>query len=240
MAGASMADRDHVGPSYPDATAAAYLDERAEAARPAARSALRTLAPPPTAPLPPAAAPATAATPPAPRLALAATPEASPIPAPSRPPIQAAAVGSRTVAPVAGLSQLQMDHAATIVAMGQRAGLPEYAYVIAIATAMQETMLRNLANPTVPESLNHPNDGTGTDHDSVGLFQQRPSTGWGTVAQIMDPSYSATKFYDALQRVSGWENLAVTVAAQRVQRSAFPEAYAKHEPRARQIVDALT
>jgi hypothetical protein len=133
-----------------------------------------------------------------------------------------------------------MDHAATIVAMGQRAGLPEYAYVIAIATALQESYLRNLANPTVPESLRYPNDGTGTDHDSVGLFQQRPSTGWGTVAQIMDPSYSATKFYDSLQRVSGWQHMAVTVAAQRVQRSAFPNAYAKHEPLARQIVDALT
>ncbi len=142
-------------------------------------------------------------------------------------------------APVGGLSQRQMEHAATIVEVGKREGMPDYALVVAIATALQESTLRNLANPRVPRSLELPNDGTGTDHDSVGLFQQRPSTGWGTVDQLMDPEYAAAAFYRALRKVQGWQDMPVTVAAQRVQRSAFPNAYAKHEPLARKIVEAL-
>jgi hypothetical protein len=142
--------------------------------------------------------------------------------------------------PVGGLTQQQMDHAATIVAAGQRAGLPERAYVVAIATALQESYLRNLANPAWPASLNLPHDGTGVDYDSVGLFQQRPSTGWGPVDRLMDPASAATRFYQALAQVPSWERLPVTVAAQAVQGSAFPYHYAKHEPLAREIVDALT
>lgn len=142
--------------------------------------------------------------------------------------------------PVAGLDQRQMAHAKTIVAVGQHLKLPSRAYVIAIATAMQESNLRNLANPYVAQSLRIKNDGTGTDHDSVGLFQQRPAAGWGTVAQLMDPATSARKFYEALRQVPNWDKLPVTVAAQRVQRSAFPNAYAKHQSRAETIVNALT
>src|SRR5690606_15878344 len=100
--------------------------------------------------------------------------------------------------------------------------------------------LLNLANPAWPESFQYPHDGTGYDHDSVGLFQQRASTGWGPVAQLMNPEYAAGKFYEALKRVPGWQEMPVTLAAQAVQRSAFPYAYARHEARARQIVDALT
>lgn len=118
--------------------------------------------------------------------------------------------------------------------------MPQRAYVVAIATAMQESNLRNLANPALPVSLSIPNDGSGVDHDSVGLFQQRPASGWGTVQELMDPATSARKFYQALSRVPGWDTLPVTVAAQSVQRSAFPDAYAKHQPRAETIVDALT
>ncbi|MFS8521323.1 MAG: hypothetical protein FWJ87_08100 [Micromonosporaceae bacterium] len=142
--------------------------------------------------------------------------------------------------PVAGLTQRQMDHAATIVAVGQRAGMPKEAWVIAVATALQESNLLNLANPAWPESFEHPHDGTGYDHDSVGLFQQRASTGWGPVAQLMDPEYAAGKFYEALARVPGWQDMPLTLAAQSVQKSAFPYAYARHEARARQIVEALT
>ena len=91
-----------------------------------------------------------------------------------------------------------------------------------------------------PSSLNSPNDGSGNDHDSVGLFQQRPSMGWGTVEECMDPEYSARAFYRALKRVPGWRGMPVTVAAQAVQNSAYPNHYAKHEPLAREIVDALT
>jgi hypothetical protein len=227
LATTTVSDHDPTIPA--GTTTTAYLRERTEAAAAPARSALRAAATPHVAHPPPrsrAVAPQVKPPPPPP----APEPEPEPEPAPE----------PESVSPVGGLDQRQMDHAATIVAMGQRAGLPEYAYVIAIATALQESYLRNLANPNLPESLNHPNDGTGTDHDSVGLFQQRSSTGWGSVAQLMDPSYAATKFYEALARVSGWQDLAATVAAQAVQRSAYPDAYAKHEPLARQIVAALT
>ena len=142
--------------------------------------------------------------------------------------------------PVAGLNQTQMDHAATIVATAEKMGLPKRAAVVGVATAMQETNLRNLANTGLPESLARPNDGTGFDHDSVGLFQQRPASGWGPVDQLMDPPTSAGKFYQALEQVPGWQDMPVTVAAQTVQGSAFPDAYAKHQGKAEAVVDALT
>ena len=90
---------------------------------------------------------------------------------------------------------------------------------------MQESQLRNLGDL-----------GARNDHDSLGLFQQRPSMGWGSVDQVMDPVYSTTAFYLALKRVPGWESMAVTVAAQRVQRSAFPYAYAQWETDANALV----
>lgn len=149
--------------------------------------------------------------------------------------------GARTsTTPVAGLTQTQMDHAATIVATADQMGLPEQAAVVGVATAMQETNLRNLANTGLPESLGQPNDGTGFDHDSVGLFQQRPASGWGPVDQLMDPPTSARKFYQALEEVPGWQDMPVTVAAQTVQGSAFPDAYAKHQDKAEAVVDTLT
>ena len=112
----------------------------------------------------------------------------------------------------------QRDYATTIVQVGLALGIPERGLVVALATAMQESQLYNLGYL-----------GASNDHDSLGLFQQRPSMGWGSEAQVTDPVYSATAFYLALRRVSGWESMEVTVAAQRVQRSAFPDAYAKWE-----------
>ena len=141
--------------------------------------------------------------------------------------------------PVAGLNQAQMNNAKKIVDAGKAMGLPKRAFVIAVATSMQECNLRNLASTRLPESYNYPNEGSGSDHDSVGLFQQRASTGWGTIAQIMDPTYAASAFYSALIRVPGWDTMALTYAAQRVQVSAFPTAYAKHETKAQAVVDAL-
>jgi cell wall-associated NlpC family hydrolase len=82
--------------------------------------------------------------------------------------------------------------------------------------------------------------GAANDTDSLGLFQQRPSQGWGTPAQIMNPDYAAGAFYTALRKVTGWETMPVTEAAQRVQRSAYPDAYSKHEARAAAIVAAFT
>jgi hypothetical protein len=141
--------------------------------------------------------------------------------------------------PVAGLDQAQMNNAQKIVQTGQAMGLSKRAYVIAVATAMQESQLLNLASTRIPESYQYNAEGDGSDHDSVGLFQQRPSAGWGLVSQLMDPNYSATAFYSALLRVPGWEGMELTWAAQTVQVSAYPYAYAKHEVRAQEIVDAL-
>ena len=94
-------------------------------------------------------------------------------------------------------------------------------WIIAVATAMQESSLVNL---------------TGGDRDSVGLFQQRPSQGWGTPEQLHDPTYAAGKFYDKLLTVAGWQTMPLTEAAQAVQRSAYPEAYAKWEQPATTLV----
>ncbi|MEU6469161.1 heavy metal transporter [Streptomyces massasporeus] len=116
-------------------------------------------------------------------------------------------------------------NAATITAVGTARGLPERAVTIALATALQESALRNIKHG---------------DRDSLGLFQQRPSQGWGTPKEIMDPTYSAGEFYDHLVKVPGYTRLPLTVAAQRVQRSGFPQAYAKHEPDAALLAAALT
>ncbi|MDI5940685.1 hypothetical protein QLR68_21595, partial [Micromonospora sp. DH15] len=142
--------------------------------------------------------------------------------------------------PVAGLSQLQMDNAKTIVDVGRDMKLPRRGLVVAVATAMQESNLHNLASDVLPESANYPHQGSGSDHDSVGLFQQRPSSGWGTVRDLMRPAYAARVFYEALLEVPGWEEMSVTAAAQAVQISAFPDAYAQHEERATTVVAALT
>jgi hypothetical protein len=132
-----------------------------------------------------------------------------------------------------------MNNAKAIVWTGVDMGMPRRALIIAVATAMQESNLLNRASEVVPESKLYPHQGTGWDHDSVGLFQQRPSAGWGPVRKLMDPAYASQQFYRALMRVPGWENMRLTEAAQAVQVSAFPEHYAKHEHRATIVVDAL-
>ncbi|MEU5111328.1 heavy metal transporter [Streptomyces longwoodensis] len=119
----------------------------------------------------------------------------------------------------------QAVNAATISAVGTDRGMPERAVTIALATALQESGLRNLGHG---------------DRDSLGLFQQRPSQGWGTARQVTDPAYAANAFYAHLAKVPDYTELPLTVAAQRVQRSGFPEAYAKHEPDATLLAAALT
>jgi hypothetical protein len=146
---------------------------------------------------------------------------------------------SRPPKPVTGLSQTQMNNAAVIVRVAQDRGLPRRAMVVATMTGMQESSLRNLANPTVPASLKRPNEGSGENFDSLGVFQQRPSQGWGSVAELMNPRYAADAFYERLLKVSDWESKSLGDAAQAVQRSAVPDAYAEHEERAVQVVDAL-
>lgn len=119
----------------------------------------------------------------------------------------------------------QAENAALIAATAVRRGMPARAASIALATAYQESKLTNIDYG---------------DRDSLGLFQQRPSQGWGTREQILDPVYSTNAFYDALDRVSGYEGMEITVAAQRVQRSAYPDAYADHEEDGRALASALT
>ncbi|HET7414421.1 MAG TPA: hypothetical protein VFI97_01845 [Arthrobacter sp.] len=119
----------------------------------------------------------------------------------------------------------QASNAALIAGLSVKRGLPARAASIALATAIQESKLRNIDYG---------------DRDSVGLFQQRPSQGWGSPEQLMDPVYATNAFYDVLVEIEGYQNLAVTDAAQRVQRSAFPEAYADHEDEARAFASALT
>ncbi|MER7416902.1 hypothetical protein ABT346_08980 [Micromonospora peucetia] len=142
--------------------------------------------------------------------------------------------------PVAGLTQAQMDNAKVIVDVGVELKMPRRALVVAVATSMQESRLYNLASDVLPESTRYPHQGSGSDHDSVGLFQQRPSSGWGTVRELMRPSYAARAFYEALRDVPGWQQMSVAGAAQAVQVSAFPDAYAQHEGLATTVVAALT
>lgn len=118
----------------------------------------------------------------------------------------------------------QMTNAATIVSVGAQLNVPTQGHVVAIAAALQESGLHN---------LNH------GDRDSLGLFQERPSQGWGSPTQIMNPTYAATQFYRHLLTVPGWQRMTINDAAQAVERSAFPDAYAPHEPSARQIVAAV-
>src|SRR3954469_17330885 len=135
----------------------------------------------------------------------------------------------RCVATVGGRSVvLDLDQAyytSVVVGLSVRRGLAPRAASIAMATVYHESGIRNLDYG---------------DRDSVGLFQQRPSQGWGSEKQLMDPYYAAGKFYDALVRVKGWQNGDITKVAQKVQRSGYPEAYRDHEADARVLASALT
>lgn len=143
------------------------------------------------------------------------------------------------VAPVAGLDQTQMNNALKIVETARSMGLGRDAQIVAVATAMQESTLYNRASTVYPESYDVPHEGDGSDFDSVGLFQQRSSTGWGAVTDLMKPEFATKQFLKALIQVPRWQDLPVTVAAQTVQGSAFPDAYAKHVPNAAQVVDTI-
>jgi len=135
------------------------------------------------------------------------------------------AATTTTATRVAELDPDQAGNAAIIAMVAGKRGMPARAVSIAIATAIQESKLRNI------------NYG---DRDSLGLFQQRPSQGWGTRKQIADPVYATNAFYDVLAKVDGYQTMEITKVAQKVQRSAFPDAYADHEPEARVIASALS
>ncbi|MGB3185061.1 MAG: hypothetical protein WBG36_13195 [Ornithinimicrobium sp.] len=119
----------------------------------------------------------------------------------------------------------QSANAATMGVIAVQRGLPPRAATLAIATAIQESKLRNI---------------TYGDADSIGLFQQRPSQGWGSEEEILDPVYATNQFYDALIEVPGWQDGVITEVAQSVQRSAYPAAYADHEWEGRVMASTLT
>ncbi|MGW3615255.1 hypothetical protein ACWD6N_36695 [Micromonospora sp. NPDC005163] len=123
------------------------------------------------------------------------------------------------------LNDEQTGNVKAIIAATKKAGLPERAAVISIATSLQESKLENLGHL-----------GDANDHDSLGLFQQRPTSGWGTPEQITNPEYSTTAFLKGLKQVDGWQDMALTDAAQTVQVSAYPDAYAQWEQQATDLV----
>lgn len=133
--------------------------------------------------------------------------------------------GSSTGRGEFSITPVQAQNASIIAAVALRKGMPDHAVTVALAASLQETRLSNLPYG---------------DLDSLGLFQQRPSQGWGSSAQVMDPNYAASAFYDHLAQVSGWQTMAVTQAAQLVQHSATPSAYATWENEARSLARALT
>lgn len=124
-----------------------------------------------------------------------------------------------------GLDRAQAANAGIIAAASGAVGLPHHAVTIGIAAALQESRLHNLAYG---------------DRDSLGLFQQRPSQGWGTPTQILNPQFAAESFFRALAKIDAWPAMPVSEAAQRVQRSAQPTAYATWENEARALARATT
>ena len=138
----------------------------------------------------------------------------------SRPPCQVTA-GPRTYR----LDRDQAANAMVITDAAKELGLPHHAVTVAIAAALQESLLHNLDYG---------------DRDSLGLFQQRPSQGWGSPTQILNPRYAALAFLRALTQVDQWQTMTVNAAAQRVQRSATPTVYANSEMEARAIARATT
>ncbi|MDO5644987.1 MAG: M23 family metallopeptidase [Dermabacter sp.] len=151
------------------------------------------------------------------------------------------------------LNKRQLTHAATIITVGGRIdGVGRPGVKVALTAALTESTLRMLSNTSAyPESANYPNDGNGGDHDSLGLFQMRPQSGWGTVAELMDPNYQAAAFFGGptgpnypsprgLLDIPGWERMDPGEAAQAVEVSAFPDRYRNYAPVAEAILDTLT
>lgn len=151
------------------------------------------------------------------------------------------------------LDRQQLTRAATIITVGAKTeGVGRPGVLVALMAALTESRLRMLANPSaVPESASYPNDGTGSDHDSLGLFQMRPSAGWGTAAELMDAEYQARAFYGGakgpnypsprgLLDIPGWQSFDPGEAAQAVEVSAYPDRYQNYQPVAEAILTALT
>jgi hypothetical protein len=139
------------------------------------------------------------------------------------------------------LSANQLGYVNTIVAVGNSLGMTLDDITTAITVALDESSIQVLANPKVPESLKIPHDGLGTDGSSVGIFQQQVTEGWGTAAECMDVTHSATSFYNALKTVPGRQTMPISLKAQAVQKSFDPTGsnYLMHETDAKQILSSL-
>ncbi|MFT4123712.1 MAG: M23 family metallopeptidase [Microbacteriaceae bacterium] len=151
------------------------------------------------------------------------------------------------------LGKTQLTRAATIITVGgQTSGVGRPSVVIALMAALTESRLRMLANTSAyPESGDYDNDGNGSDHDSLGLFQMRPASGWGTVSELMDATYQTRAFYGGptgpnypsprgLLDIPGWQSLDPGEAAQAVEVSAYPDRYQNYQPVAEAILTVLT
>lgn len=149
------------------------------------------------------------------------------------------------------LDHAQLEQAAVIIAVGNSERISSNGQLVALMAAFTEAKFKNLANPHDPASTSLPNDGTGTDHDSVGLFQMRPSAGWGTAPNLMDPTWASRAFYGGpagpnhgsprgLLDIPGWSTMDPGAAAQTVEGSAYPDRYAVNEPVAQKVLTALT
>ena len=150
------------------------------------------------------------------------------------------------------LDHQQLLRAGAILAVGDSEGISAKGRLIALMAALTESSLRVLSNTSAyPASAAIPNDGNGGDHDSLGLFQMRPSTGWGTPANLMDPAWSARAFYGGpdgpnhgsprgFLDIDGWQTMDPGEAAQAVEVSAYPDRYALNEPVAAAILQTLT
>lgn len=162
---------------------------------------------------------------------------------------QVSSVADGSEQQAAGLSPTQSRNAGIIVAVGRRMGISQRGQVIALATASQESRFLNYANDGlggdlggdqrgVGRSVELPHDAVGSDHGSIGVFQQQWPW-WGSMSELMNPADSAVKFYEKLRQVSGWQSMPVTRAAQSVQRSAYPDAYADDEALAWRLVSQV-
>lgn len=150
------------------------------------------------------------------------------------------------------LDQRQLQRAAVIIAVGKSEEIPARGQLVALMAALTESSLRVLSNTSAyPSSADIPNDGDGGDNDSLGLFQMRPSTGWGSVANLMDPVWSSGAFYGGpngpnhgsprgLLDIDDWQTMDPGAAAQTVEVSAYPDRYADNQPVAAEILSKLT
>ena len=151
------------------------------------------------------------------------------------------------------LNKTQLTQAATIISVGSTIdGVTRDGVQVALMAALTESSLRMLSNTgTYPESASYPNDGDGGDHDSLGLFQMRPQSGWGSVKDLMDPAYQVRAFFGGptgpnypsprgLLDIPGWQSMDKDAAAQAVEVSAYPDRYQNYEPVAKTILDTLT